>query len=678
MATSFSVDAVFRVIDRMTRPIRRMQGRMGRFVGEVRGGFRDLGRWGARIRRAYLGVAAAVVAATAAVAAGLRRVIETGMDFDTAITSAAAKFPGELRRGSEAFAELEEAAQRVGSATEFTATQAAQALDFLAMAGFDAEQAIAALPGVVDLATASQMELAEASDIASDTLGAFGLMTRDTAQLGTNLARVNDVLARTSTSANTTVEEMFEAIRTGGGVAHSAGASIETFSAMLGELGNAGVKGAEAGTALRNVFLRLQNPATAARRHIRRLGIQMVDDQGNFRDIIDIMGQFEQRLSGMGTAERGRILGDVFGAESVNAVNLLLQSGAQRLNDYRTSLEQAEGASAAMAATMRDTAGGDLASMNSAIEGFSLQIWALIRGPVRGVIQAVTEWVRANQGVISSGIEDVIQFLTANMPTIEVWARRIGIAVAIVGTLLLLTMAAFVAVIVAIPALIVGVVSLLVAAWEWVADAASSAAAWIGEAFGGVWNAVRDFFGAALEFVVGIFVLLRRQAMTLLRPVIDWLASAGAWIAERWRPIGAFFGGLWAGIASAFSGAWDGLVKQAVAIYSRFLAIWRPLRGFFASLWSGIAQLFHGTLGGVLDQVGRVVENVRGVGRAELDGDAPPPSVVSPEARVARSISESTSTERAEITVRSGDGATAEVTRRPRGNTLLVPASGAT
>ena len=675
MSTRFSVEAAFKVVDRMTRPVRRMQNTIGRFTRDVRSGFRDLGAWGTRLRHGITAVGFAIAGAMALAAQELRKVISLGMDFDSTMARAAARF-GVATDSAEGRA-LEEAALALGRNTEFMASQGAEALAELGATGLTAAQSIAQLTAIANTATSAGIELGEASEWVTDQMSAFGLVSDDLGEVTRNAQRVSDVMALGANMAGHTFGQLNEALTNVAAGAASAGLPIEDVTAALASLAGAGEKGARAGTRLDAMLRDLRTPSAQARRALRGLGVEVRNADGTLRPITDIVRQFEGALDGMNDGARDRALSRIFTDQGLRPMQLLLQQGSEKLDGFRSRLDNANGAAEAFANQVRDNAAGDLASFGSALEGLRLQTWSLVRGPFREMVQASTEWLRANQGVIASGLRGFVEFLTANMPTIEVWARRIGIAVAIVGTLLLLTMAAFVAVIVAIPALIVGVVSLLVAAWEWVADAASSAAAWIGEAFGGVWNAVRDFFGAALEFVVGVFVLLRRQAMTLLRPVIDWLASAGAWIAERWRPIGAFFGGLWAGIASAFSGAWDGLVKQAVAIYSRFLAIWRPLRGFFASLWSGIAQLFHGTLGGVLDQVGRVVENVRGVGRAELDGDAPPPSVVSPEARVARSISESTSTERAEVVIRP-EGARAEVTRRPRGNgvALRVPASG--
>lgn len=680
MAGRFSVEGTFRVVDRMTRPIRRLSRRMARFHEGVGRGFRGLREAAGHLRTGFLAVGAAIATVTAAAVAGLRRVIDTGMEFDQRITAAAAKFPGQIRRGSEAFEALEDAAQDVGRNTEFSASQAAEALDFLAMAGFGADQAISALPGVVDLATAAQMDLGQATDIASDSLGAFGLMTDDAAQLGQNLTRVNDVLARTSTSANTTVEQMFEAIRTGGPVAHSAGASVETFSGLVGQMAGAGIKGAEAGTALRNIFLRLQAPAAAGRRALRRLGITTTDSAGNMRDINAILGDLGRSLDGMGTAQRARALSDIFGARAVTSANVLLEAGEDQLNEYRASLESAEGAASDMANTMRDTAGGDMASLNSAVEGLQLAIWDLVRGPLRSVVQALTGWVRANQDAIAGGLRQFVDFLRRNQDTIREWGIAIGIVLAVVVGLFVMFAAAVMAAILLVPAIIAGIIVAIRALWDWVSGFASGAAEAVVGFLRAAWERISGFFRGALEFVVGLFVILRELVRPYLQPVINAIGRAADWVRERWAPIGAWFSGLWSGISGAARGAWNRLMAIAGGFVARLRAIWTPIQRFFADLWNGIVQGFQEAFGGIVGRIGSVIDQIRGVGRAEMEGGSregtaagiASPQVVTQGEQVGRTISETTNTDRSEVTIRPAEGAQAEVTRRSRGGGVRI------
>ena len=349
---------------------------------------------------------------------GLSYVGREFVDFDAALTGAGAKFKDMSRDSAAAQKQMESltaAARNVGATTEFSATEAAKGLEFLAMAGFGVEQSIAALPGVVDLATAANTDLATATDIASDSLGAFNLMTEDTVQLQKNLARVNDVMAKTTTTANTDLATLFEAVKKGGPAFTAAGQSLESFSAFAGVMANAGVKGSEAGTSLRNVMLRLADPTSEAAGVLKKLGVQTQDEAGNFRDIIDILSDFETGLDGMGDAQRTAALATVFGARSVTGINILLAEGTDKLRDYRKSLEDAEGASADMAETIRGSLGNRLAVLRSSLTetGFKFveAFGDRLGKGLDNVISAVgklNEFIDTNKEIIALRIDQVI------------------------------------------------------------------------------------------------------------------------------------------------------------------------------------------------------------------------------------------------------------------------------
>jgi TP901 family phage tail tape measure protein len=411
MGKRFSIEAVFKAVDKITAPVTRMQNRVGKFTRMAGRGFDKVKRRVDKLVSGIGRVGIAVGAATAVMVKGLSHVVGVGAQFEQSLVNAAAKFPGEIRKGTEAFKALEDAARETGKTTEFTASQSAEALNFLAMAGFNAESAIAALPGVVDLATAANVDLATATDVASDSLGAFGLMTKDASQLGLNLARVNDVIAKTTTTANTTVETMFETIKDGAPVATAAGASIETFAALTGELANAGIKGSKAGTTLKNMFLSLSAPTNTAAKVLSRLGVKTVDSQGDMMDIVDILDDLGGSLDGLGTAQRAGVLESIFGKIPIAGVNVLLDSGADKLKEYRKQLEGSTGASSKMANVMRDTVQGRLNSLNSAIEGVKISLFTMNSGPLADTIDGMTLWVRENENMIAQNISATITTL---------------------------------------------------------------------------------------------------------------------------------------------------------------------------------------------------------------------------------------------------------------------------
>lgn len=527
MAGRFSVEAVFKAVDRVTAPVSRMQNRVGKMTRSMGNGFdrlnRKVGKFADGVKKGALAVTAALALSSGAMA----NVIGTGAEFEQTLVAAAAKFPGEIRRGTEAFEQLEQAARKTGSATEFSASEAASALNFLAMAGFDAEASVAALPGVVDLATAAQVDLATATDVASDSLGAFGLMTKDATQLGKNLARVNDVIAKTTTSANTTVESLFETIKEGGPVATTAGASLETFSALAGELANAGIKGSQAGTTLKNMFLTLSAPGSGAAKILQRLGVQTADANGDMRDIVDILGDLNGALDGLGTAERSGVLEGIFGKIPIAGVNVLLASGSDRLREYRKELEGASGASSTMASVMRDTLQGRLNSLNSAVEGVKISIFSMTSGPLADAIDKTTEWVRANEQLIATNVGEFLANIINNFEQIVDWTKKIAIGVA-----------AFIAFNMALKAIVLTmtVINLLMAAnpvvlaiLAIVAAAALLIAAWepIKAFFKDLWTGVVEIFDTAVDKIMGVVDKVRGAASF----ISDVASSAGSSVA---------------------------------------------------------------------------------------------------------------------------------------------------
>jgi len=405
MAGRFSVETVFKAVDKMTAPVTRMQNKIGRFTRSVRKGLNNIERKTRDVRKGFMKLAKGAAIGAALLTAALVAVVNVGAEFEQTLVNAAAKFPGEIRKGTAAFKELENAARITGKTTEFTAVASAKALNFLAMAGFNAEQSIAALPGVVDLATVAQTDLQTATDIATDSLGAFGLATKDATQLGKNLARVNDAIALTSVRANTNIETMFEAIKEGAPVAVKAGASVETFLSLTGELANAGIKGTRAGTTLKNMFLSLSAPTAAASKTLKGLGVSTVDSEGNLKDINGILGTLNKSMAKLGTAQRAGVLKEIFGKIPIAGVNVLLTAGEKKLNAFRKELDRAAGSSKTMAAVMRDTFSGSMKELQSTVEGVGLNIFDLVKGPLGGLIESTTEWVRVNEDLITSNIE---------------------------------------------------------------------------------------------------------------------------------------------------------------------------------------------------------------------------------------------------------------------------------
>lgn len=634
MATNFSIQTIFKAVDKVSGPLTRMTSKVTRFADRAES---SLGRVNRRLGSMQNAVSSGVRTTAAAAttgAAALAKVTRVGAEFEQQITNAAAKFPGAIRRGSAAFDQLSDKARQVGETTEFSASQAAQALDFLAMAGFDADQAIGALPLVVDLATSSNLDLATATDIASDALGQFNLTSKDAATQSRNLARITDVMSKTATSANTTVSALFETYKDAGPVATAAGASIETLSALTGELANAGIKGGRAGTALRAVFGRLQAPTGEAAKIIKRLGVQTRDTSGNMLDVLDVLGNLTSSLDGLGTSQRAEVLKKIFGEEPIAAVNVLLSAGTDRLKGFREQLERTEGSTASLAKVMRDTTGADIKGMMSAIEGVTITIFDLNRNVIREGIGGITNWVRSVNEMLKTN-EDLGKSIGGDLVTAVIsLAKVIGILIA--ASIALKT--ATIATSVAIGAFRVVSMAATVATVAWTAATAAAPA----------------ILAATRAAVLALNIALAMNPIGLVVAAVGALISAAALLILNWDKVTGFFKGMWAGIKEVFVSSIDAVS----AVVSPFL----DLIGSLGSIWDKLRGVASNPINAEIN-TRQNVSTAAGAG------------VISPQEAITRSINENKSS--AEVTLRNETNATAEVSKRSGPMNLNIANSGA-
>jgi TP901 family phage tail tape measure protein len=397
MANKYAVETAFKLIDKATEPLSKI-GVKGNAVGKaLKKDFMKAQDQLAGMGKAAIRAGAAIAAiGSAAVVAGIAVAAKQFSDFDAAATAATAKFK-DLDVKSENYAEslkkVGQTARDVAAITEYNAVDTAGALDKMAMAGLTSEQSMKLLMGTTNLATAAGMDLTTAVDIATDSLGAFGLMSEDASQLQKNLDRVSDVMAKTTNMFNTDMPGMFEAIKKGGPAFTSAGQSVESFSSLIGVMASSGVKGSEAGTQLRNMMLSLANPTEKAAKQLERMGIVTQDSHGNYLDIIDIIGQFETATKSMGSAEKAAALSTIFGSRTVTGMNILLQEGAGKLRDYRKELENAGGAAADIAAAMRGSIKNKIEVLKSALTELGFKFVESFQEKGVGLIEKLTDAV---------------------------------------------------------------------------------------------------------------------------------------------------------------------------------------------------------------------------------------------------------------------------------------------
>lgn len=432
MANKFEIATIFKAVDKMTAPISRMQSKLATFTRSAQTGFRGVTKAVGSFTSA-IGVAS--VLSLAALTSGMTQATTAGIDFEQTMVGAAARFSGGITKGSAEFDKLQAAAMQAGATTEFTAQAAAEALSNMAMAGMDANTAIASLPGVIDMATAAQVDLAAATSMANDTLGAFNLNGGTAEQTAKNLARVSNVMAKGSNMANLSMEEMFEAMKKGGPVATMAGQSLETVAAMLGMMANAGIKGELAGTAVANALLNIANPKGDAVKVIKRLGISMYTSAGKMKQMPDLLDEIAKKTAKLTDVQKQRVVEAIYGREGLAGNIAVLTSGGDQLRKMTKELVDADNYSKNLADTLRNTTRGSLNSLNSAIESVSIKLFSMTGGPIKEVIDRTTDWVRANGDVVASGIGEWVLKLADNIDTLVVAAKGVGIFVGSVWAL---------------------------------------------------------------------------------------------------------------------------------------------------------------------------------------------------------------------------------------------------
>lgn len=291
-------------------------------------------------------------------------VVNTGMSFEKSMSEVAA-ITGAT--GSELDL-LEQTARDFGASTMFSASEAADALKYMGLAGWNANQATSALGGVLDLAAASGMDLAAASDMVTDYLSAFSMEAEQSGYFA-------DLLTYAQTNANTTAEQLGEAYKNCAANMNAAGQDVETTTAFLAMMANQSLKGSEAGTALnaimRDMTAKMKDGAIA----IGNTSVKVMEADGNYRDLTDILQDVEKATEGMGDAERAAALSASFTADSIKGMNLIMNAGVGNAASFEEALRDSGGTAAEMAAIMRANLQGQLKELNSNYEEVSLKIY---------------------------------------------------------------------------------------------------------------------------------------------------------------------------------------------------------------------------------------------------------------------------------------------------------------
>lgn len=372
----------------------------GKFASEVNkaadeadGAGGKLEKLGSIAKGIGVALAAAVAAIGVAVGATVGQIndcVNVYADFDDSMRQVAATMgmsAEEIAKGSQEFLMLENAAKEAGASTRYSASESAEALNYLALAGYDAEKAAETLPKVLNLAAAGGMDLATTSDLVTDAMSALGMETSE-------LDGFIDQMAKTSQKSNTSVQQLGEAILECAGTTSTTGQQLTTVNTALGVLADNGIKGAEGGTHLRNVLLSLSSPTDKAAAQLNSLGVSVFDAGGNMRQLDDIMGDLNAALGDLTQEEKTNAISAIFNKTDISAVNALLSSTTGRFDELSGVISDCEGAAEEMAETMESGLAGTTRSFNSAVEGMQIEIGEIFSGIKQDLMSDTTDIIR--------------------------------------------------------------------------------------------------------------------------------------------------------------------------------------------------------------------------------------------------------------------------------------------
>lgn len=350
---------------------------------------------------AKIATAAIVGIGTAFVGVGAYAV-KVGSDFEAAMSKVQA-ISGATSADME---QLTAKAKEMGATTKFSATESAEALQYMAQAGWQTQQMIDGLPGIMNLAAASGENLASVSDIVTDALTAFGLKASDSAHFA-------DVLAKASAASNTDVAKMGATFKYVAPIAGAMGYSIEDAAVAVGLMANAGIKGEQAGTSLRAMFTRLANPPKDAAAAIETLGLKMTDAAGQMLPLSNVLGQMREKFAGLTQEQKVQMASSLAGQEAMSGLLAIVNASTSDYNNLTDAIAHADGAAKSQADTMNDNLKGALTLLGSNLEGVGIQIYDSLEQPLKQAAQSTNDSVTSISNSLSSGD------LKASMQTIS-------------------------------------------------------------------------------------------------------------------------------------------------------------------------------------------------------------------------------------------------------------------
>lgn len=617
-------------------------------LNEVGQRMQDLG---GRLQSAGQGIAMSFGAVTTAIGGALGFAVKKSMDFEAQIDrvgAIAGATPSELKK-------LEQAALDLGASTSKSATEVAQGMEIMGAMGYNTNQILAAMPGVIAAAEASGEDMALVADTVSSALNAFG-MSADKA------SKVADILAQAANDSAAGIQDMQYTFKYAAPIANQLGISLEQLAAATEIMANAGIRGETAGTTLRAALIRLSDPPKEAANTLERLGVRITDANGKMLPFSNIIGQLAEKTRNMSNAQKLAALSTIFGTEAASGMLEVVKAGPQKLDALTKSLQNSAGASQEAAQKMKDNLKGALENLSGAFETAQISIGNALAPAIRKIAEALQGLIdRFNN--LSPATQKFMAIGAAITAVITGLVAAFGIVLAVIGgavtgfgtlvsvfpgilTGLAAIRTAFAVMTGPIGLAVAAVVAAGVAIYKnWDTIKAKTLEVWgvikqwlsttlesIKQSFSDVWNNIKSFTSSTWDSIkqttVNVWNAIKTGVMAIITPFINGIKNLFNGMKDGLQQIfnglKQFFSGVWQAIKNIFLGAVLLIVDLVTGDFKNLSndarAIFNNLKNALSSIWNGIKQVFSGAVSAIKGFVSAAWSNIKSTTSSVFNG----------------------------------------------------------
>ena len=529
------------------------------------------------------GVGQKLMPVTAAVGGLGAAAVKVASDFDSAMSQVAA-VSGATGKDLEA---LRDKAREMGSKTKFSASEAAEAMNYMAMAGWKTNDMLSGIEGIMNLAAASGEDLATTSDIVTDALTALGLSAEDSGHFA-------DILAAASSNANTNVSMMGETFKYCAPVAGALGFSAEDTAEAIGLMANAGIKSSQAGTAMRSMMTNLTGEVKFTGAAFGELTVQTTNTDGSMRSLGDILADCRAAFAQMSESEKAANAEALVGKNAMSGFLAVMNAAPGDIEKLNSAINNCDGTAEKMAATMQDNLAGQLTILKSQLEELAISIGEILMPYIRqivGWIQGLVDWLNSLDEGTKKIIVTVALVAAALGPVLIVIGKVVG-AIGTIMTVVPQIASAISGVIGFVSGTVIPAISAVVAAIGWVPLAIAAVVAilvvlynkceWFREAVNAIWTQIKEFFVSAWEVICSFFT--------------ETIPNAWNSLVSFFQGIPAWWSGLWQSVGDFFSNVWTGMMENPIltGIVDMIRSLWENLSTTLQGIWNGIKTAASG------------------------------------------------------------------------------------